>query len=139
RAWLAHTELDGLDYVHHSIQAETKKNEAASLFKAFALVKAPEAAPYMLDLKLNSKVPMLARQWLDDNPGNAIAGLIPAAAERGKRAEAALDFLRTAKRQGHAAFIEEQLQSAPAEVADKIRRDVLERVEVVYEPFDEAT
>jgi predicted DNA-binding WGR domain protein len=139
RAWLAHTELSGLDYIHSSIQAETNKNEAAGLFKAFALVKAPEAAPYMLDLKLNSKVPMLARQWLDENPGNAIAGLIPAAAERGKRAEAALDLLCTARRQGHAAFIEEQIKSAPAEVADKIRREVLEHVEVVHEPLDDAT
>ena len=139
RAWLAHTELSGLDYVHASIQAETNKNEARSLCEVFVLVKAPEAAPYMLDLKLNSKVPMLARQWLDENYGNAVAGLIPAAAERGKRAEAALDFLRNARRQGHAAFIEEQLRSAPAEVADKIRRDVLERVEVVHEPLDDAT
>ncbi len=93
----------------------------------------------MLDLKLNSKIPMLARQWLDDNPGNAVAGLIPAAAERGKRAEAALDFLRAARHQGHAAFIEEQLKSVPAEVADKIRREVLEHDEVVHEPLDDAT
>jgi predicted DNA-binding WGR domain protein len=139
RAWLAHTELTALDYVRDSIQKETNKDHARKLFELFALVKAPEAAPYMLELKLSSKVPMLARQWLDENLGSAIAGLIPAAAGRGKLAEVALEFLRDARRQGHEAFIAEQLRSAAPEIANRVRQEVLERVEVIREPLDDAT
>ena len=138
RAWLAHTELTALDYVRDTIQAETNKDLARKGMEVFCLVKAPEAAPHMLELKLNSKVPILARQWLDDNAGNAIAGLISIAAGRGKLAEAALDYLREAKRQGHGAFIEEQLRSAAPEVAARIRQEILAHVEVVHEPLDEA-
>jgi predicted DNA-binding WGR domain protein len=138
RAWLAHTEFAALDYVQQSIQAETNKDRARKLMEVFCLVKAPEAAPHMMELKLNSKVPMLARQWLDGYPGNAIAGLIPTAAGRGKLAEAALDYLREAKRRGHAGFIEEQLKSAAPEIAARIRQEVLERVEIVHEPLDDA-
>ena len=112
--WLAHSGLNGLDYVYESIQAETNKNEAASLFKDFALVKAPEAAPYMLELKLNSKIPMLARQWLDENPRQRHRGADPHGRRtRQKGRRQALDFLRETRRQGHAVFIEEHLKSVP--------------------------
>jgi predicted DNA-binding WGR domain protein len=137
RAWLAHSELAALDYIRDNIQAEKNKQEALELMEVFCLVKAPEAAPHMLELKLSSKVPMLPKQWLADNPGNAIAGLIPAAAGRGKLAESALDYLREAKRQGHGPFIEEQLPSAPPEIAARVRQEVLQRVEVVREAFDD--
>jgi predicted DNA-binding WGR domain protein len=137
RAWLAHTEFAGLDYVQQNVQRETYKYSAGQLLEAFCLVRAPEAAPSMLELKLSSKVPMRAKQWLEDNLGNAIAGLIPVAAGRGKLAEAALDFLRDAKERGHAAFIEQQLQSATPEIANRIRQEVLERVEIVQEAFED--
>ncbi len=139
RAWLAHTEFSGLDYVRDAIQAQTNKDEARKLLESFCLVQAPEAAPYMLELKASSKAPTLARQWLDENPGNAIAGLIPVAVGRGKLADAALDSLREAKQAGHADFIQEQLQQAAPEAVAKVRHEVLERVEIVREAFDDAT
>ncbi|HTU19290.1 MAG TPA: DUF4132 domain-containing protein, partial [Gemmataceae bacterium] len=137
RAWLAHTELTALDYVSQNIQAETNKNSASRMIEVFRLVKAPEAAGPMLELKLNSKASASARQWFEDNPGDAIAGLIPVAASRGKLAEAALDYLREAKQQGHGTFLEQQLQSAPPEIAARVRQEVLERVEVIREAFED--
>ncbi|HTU93527.1 MAG TPA: DUF4132 domain-containing protein, partial [Gemmataceae bacterium] len=136
RAWLVNTEMAGLDLVRDSIHPSNREH-AEKLLTAFALVKAPEAAPHMLELKLNSKAPGLARQWLDDNPGNTIAGLIPVAGGRGKLAEAALDYLREAKRQGHGPFIVEQLKSASAEIAARVRQEVMERVEVIREAFED--
>src|SRR5262249_19737379 len=100
-------------------------------------VKAPEAAPFMLELRVNSRAPALARQWLDEQPGNAVAGLLPVAAGRGKLADAAVEYLRDARRQRLADFIQQQLKGAPAEVADRVRREVLEHAEKVYEPFDD--
>src|SRR5262249_14491659 len=91
------------------------------------------AAPHMLELKSNSKAPGLARQWLEENPGNAIAGLIPLAAEKGKLADAAVEFLREARRKRAGAFSEERLKQAPAEKGAKERQAVLEQEEKVYE------
>ncbi len=52
------------------------------MLEIFKLVKAPEAAPYMLELKLSSKAPQIAHQWLDENPEQSIADLIPVTTER---------------------------------------------------------
>ena len=99
-------------------------------------MQAPEAAPHALALRLNSKVAGPAGAWLDDNPGNAIAGLIPIAAGKDKLAEAAVEFLRAAKKKGYGDFIAEQLKTVPADVAAKVRETVLEQEEKVYEPLD---
>jgi hypothetical protein len=139
RAWLAHTELDRLDYVRDCIQKETNKLDARTLLGTFTLVKAPEAAEHMLDLKLTSKAPMVARAWLDENVGNAIAGLIPVAAGRGRLADAALDYLRKAHSEGHASFIEEQLAASPPEAARRVRQEVLENAAAAIPPLDDAT
>jgi hypothetical protein len=139
RAWLAHTELSGLDRLRDDVLEASVKEAVEQVLEVFCLVKAPEAAPFLLELKLKSKAPSLARQWLDEEVGNAVAGLIPVAAGRGKLAEAALDYLREAKRRGHADVIAEQLQAAPPDVANRVRRDVLEQAAPTLDPFDEAT
>jgi predicted DNA-binding WGR domain protein len=139
RAWLAHTELSGLNLVRDAVLAATNKQEAEGLMSAFCLVQAPEVAPAMLELKSNSKAPGLARQWLDENTGNAIAGLIPVAAEKGKLADAAVEFLREARRKGAGGFIEERLKQTPAEIAAKVRQAVLEHEEKVFEPLTAKT
>src|SRR5206468_1207486 len=91
----------------------TNREEATRIVEMLCLVKAPEAAPHLLELRLSSKAPQPARRWLDEQVGNAVAGLLPVAAGRGKLAEAALDYLREAKRKGFAAFIEAQVKQAP--------------------------
>ena len=48
RATLAHLEYRAFDLIRNSILQAGSKKEAAPLIKAFAIVKAPEAAPYML-------------------------------------------------------------------------------------------
>ncbi len=93
----------------------------------------------MLEIRLSSRNSGPARQWLEQQLGNAIAGLIPTAAGRGKVAEAAIEFLRQAKRKGHAELIARLVEQAPAEVADKVRKSVVDYVEKVYTPFDDAT
>src|SRR5262249_40216861 len=137
--WLAHTEYAGLDLVRDQILSLTNKDECDSLLEALCLVKAPEAAPFMLELRNQAKGPGRARQWLDEQAGNAIAGLIPSAAGRGKVAEMAVEFLRDAKRRGLTSLIEEQVAHADPAVADAVRRLVLEHSERVYPPLDEKT
>jgi predicted DNA-binding WGR domain protein len=139
RGWLAHTELTGLDYLRDSIAGLTNKNEAEKVFEVFRLVRAPEAAPHALELRLGSKAQKAAGQWLNDNPGNAIAGLIPLAAGQGKLAAAAVEHLRDAKDKGHGGFIEEQLKAAAPEVAAKVRQEVLAHQMPVYPLLDAKT
>jgi predicted DNA-binding WGR domain protein len=137
RAWLAHTEYAQLDYLRDNVLAEGNKETADKIVEVLCLVRAPEAAPPLFDIRLGSKVPQRARAWMDGQPGNAIAGLLPVAAGRGKAAEAAVEFLRTAKKSGRGPFIEEQARKAPADVAERVRALVLEHVEKVYEPLTE--
>lgn len=138
REWLAVTEWNALDVVRDSILDISKREEVEILIERFgAAIEAPEAAPVMLELKMQSKAPALARQWLEEHLGCAIAGLVSVAAGKGKLAEAALDFLREKKRQGHADLIGKLLKGAPAEAASRVREEVLEREEKIYEPLDE--
>jgi predicted DNA-binding WGR domain protein len=136
RAWLANTEFAGLDLLRDAIRRSSNKPGAEALFKVFRLVRAPEAAPHMLELKLNSKVQGPAGEWLDENPGEAVAGLIPVAAGVGKLAEAAVEYLLATKTKGHNDFIAEQLKAATPEVAARVREAVLGHEEKVYNPLD---
>lgn len=140
RAFLACTEYAALDCVRDSVLGETNKEKCADLLQAFALVNAPEAAAAMLECKLSAKTPGIARDWLDFHVGNAVAGLVETAGGRNKLADAAMDYLRVAKRQGRADLIAAALDSvANPEVAAKIRREVLDREERIVEPFTDAT
>ena len=132
RTWLAITEFSGLDYARDLILAESRKDECERFIKEFARVKAPEAAPHMLELKISAKGPAPARKWLDQQVGNAIAGLLPVAAGRGKLAEAAIEYLREAKRKGHESLVRAAVQGAAPAVAEVVRKSVLEHVEKVY-------
>jgi predicted DNA-binding WGR domain protein len=136
RGWLAHTELTGLDYLRDCVTGAWSRKDAEKLVPVFNLVRAPEAAPNVLALWLDSPVRSAAAEWLAANPANAIAGLVPVTAGQDKLAEAAVNFLRDAKKKGHAALIEEQLKGAPAAAADKVREAVLAHEEKVYEPLD---
>ena len=135
RAFLACTELSALDVAAESICRETNKEEAAELVEALALVRAPEAAEPMLYCVQNSKAPGIARDWLDRYVGNAIAGLAATAGGRGKLAEAAVQYLRDAKRNGHLKLIKGSLKGLDAEAAQKVRKDVVDFKEKVYRPF----
>jgi predicted DNA-binding WGR domain protein len=136
RAWLAHTELSELDYLRDTIAGVSDRQKAEKLFAVLALARAPEAAPHVLSLRRNSKAARPASDWLDANAGITIAGLIPVAAGQGQLAAAAVEYLRGAKKRGHADFIAEQLKGAPSDVAARVRSAVLEHEEKVYELLD---
>ncbi len=138
RAWLAHTEYAALDYICESILAAGNKEEAEAMLEVFKLVKASEAAPYMLELKLSSKAPSIARQWLDDNLEHSVAGLIPVTTERGRLTEAAIEWFRLVKRRGHEDLIRAYVEAISVN-ADKVRAEVLESKEENYVPFDHTT
>src|SRR5207302_1454825 len=48
RAWLAHFELDAVDWIRDTIQALPSKEQATRVLEVLCLVKAPAAAPHLL-------------------------------------------------------------------------------------------
>lgn len=137
QAWLAHTGYGALDYVRDTIAGEGNKDEAEKLLKALTCVHAPEAAPIMLELMLTSKAPKVARQWLEENPAHAVAGLVPLVGGRGKLAEAAADYLRVLKRKGGEALIRSAAEQLPQEAQERLNAEVLEYQDAAGDPLDE--
>jgi predicted DNA-binding WGR domain protein len=149
RAWLAHTEYGALDWICDSILAcprrsisgdalvlaANNRELAEKLVDAFALVNAPEAAPHMLELMLSSPACSQARRWLYANPVHTIAGLAPVPAGRGRLADAAVELLQSLKRCGHQELIRTALARQQVEVAEPVRRRLLELDEAQPPPF----
>jgi hypothetical protein len=92
----------------------------------------------MLELRRSSQGPLPARVWLDEQVGNAIAGLLPVAAGDGELAGAAVEFLRESTRAGLAPLIEERLRRAKKDVAERVRRTVLEHEAKAPAPLDDS-
>ncbi|KAF3885660.1 DUF4132 domain-containing protein [Tolypothrix bouteillei] len=140
RIWLAYTEYSALDWVCRSII------QSPDLLESFTeAIKAPEAAPYMLELWLSLKTPQLARQWLEDNPVEAIVGLIPVAAgnvhppinvKPSEMSRGALDFLKSMKRKGFDSIIQAALERESPEIAERIRVKIFNSEDLSYIPFD---
>jgi hypothetical protein len=133
-AWLAHTELADLAFIRDSVLACTQKAGAERLLDGFALVKAPEAAPLLLELKLAGKAPQMAGQWLEEDPARTAAGLVGLASHRGKLGEAAQQILRDLSRAGHAEVVETVLEQSSA--PGRVRKVIAEQVEPASTPFD---
>ncbi|MCA9167432.1 MAG: DUF4132 domain-containing protein [Planctomycetales bacterium] len=137
---LACTEYSMLDCLVKKILEQTNKELCLEYLEILARVRAPEAALPMLECKLSAKSPAIAREWLEKNIGNAITGLIEAVDCRGKLADAAIDYLRDAKRKGYDQVIAAAVQNAKSETAAaKVTAEVLDYQERVYEPFGESS
>ncbi len=138
RAFLAHTEYAALDLIRDSVQVDSREL-ASELTAEFGRVQAPEAAPLMLELTYSSKAPREARRWLEQNSEHALVGLVPAAAGRGRLADAAQEYLRQFSRRGGKELLAAALAEAPADMAARVRSAVLEGPEAVVELFDAAS
>jgi hypothetical protein len=141
RAWLAKTELSALDVLCRSTQTDEQ-------LEVFALVKAPEVAPYMMELWLSLKKPQLARQWLEDNLNHSVVGLMPVVAsvwntpvkvKLNELQKAAIDFLQSLKRKGYEPLIRAALEQENPEIADKVRDLLFGVEETTLIPLDHST
>lgn len=147
-ACIARTEFATLDLIRDCCMSETNRQYVTQLIKAFSSLKALEVAPYMLELMLVSKAPEIAQNWLDENRDCAILGLmtvvggnfpVAAKAKPQQMTDGAIAFLRRMKRKGYAELIQAASERESTEVADKIRKAVLDYEEINYPPFDEQT
>jgi hypothetical protein len=93
RAWIAHTEYAGLDWVARTICQTKDKSIAAELVDVLALVLAPENVEAMLTVSMGSKVPERANAWLARHVGHAAVGYASLASSAGPLASTALKRL----------------------------------------------
>ncbi|MEQ1829395.1 MAG: DUF4132 domain-containing protein [Pirellula sp.] len=139
KGFLACTEYSALDLIADSVCRRTNKEDSETILKGLALVQAPEAAEPMLRCRVECRAPQLAREWLDKNVGHAVNGLIKTAAGTGKLSDAAIDYLRLARKQGHTEIIEAAIQACDDQTAAaKVRSLVLDFVERIYHPLTDA-
>lgn len=138
---LACTELKSLDLLVSAICRIGNREECTEMMSVLALVRAPEAAEPILECRLNSKASAVARDWMDQYVGNCVAGLVETAGQRGKLGDAAIDYLRGVKRNGHEQLIRQHVDQAGKDSAGaaRIQKEVLDHVERTYTPFDEKT
>jgi predicted DNA-binding WGR domain protein len=148
RTCLAYMGEIAFDIIRQAIFRAWQKEDTAKLIQAFSAVKAPEAAPYMLEFWLFSKAPYMAQNWFDENPIHAILGLIPIVggeipksveATASQMTNAAIAFLRKMKRKGYTQLIQAAIERESAEVAESVRKSVLEHEEITYPLLDEQT
>jgi len=131
RAWLAHTELAGLEYLAESVR-KSSSGTATRLVEVLCLVEAPQAARLLLELRLEGYGCSAERRWFHQQVGNAVAGLLPSAAGRGKFADAVRHYLREVNRRGLGGVIETHLQQATPAVVNKVRATILQADEPDY-------
>lgn len=138
RAWLAHTETRALDYLRDSALGGPG-HQANRLIETLCAVEAPAAARPLLELQLAGQATPALRRWFATQPGNAVAGLLPLAAGRGRLGDAVRHYLRELHRRGHTAVLEEQLKAADPAVASRVRRHLLAFHENSQPPMDATT
>jgi predicted DNA-binding WGR domain protein len=140
RGLLACTGTALLDRVVENIQALMIRDRYEALIKVLALVRSPEIAGPMFEFRISSKAPAIARDWLDANVGNAVAGAIELASGRGKLADEAIDYLKGIKRRGFESVIVEALAKAcQTDSAERVQAEVLDLEEKEYVAFDQNT
>ncbi|MDX2270700.1 MAG: DUF4132 domain-containing protein [Cyanobacteriota bacterium] len=141
RGWLYYSQYQGLDIVYENVLAgsQASRDHGAELLKVLSLVEAPEIAPYMLELMLQSKLAIPAIEWLKKHPQLTIVGLLPLASGKGRSADAAVQWLRDLVWQGWGSSIAAILQTQPPEAAAKLTALLLESPTAGIPPLDEQT
>ncbi|MCG8651231.1 MAG: DUF4132 domain-containing protein, partial [Pirellulales bacterium] len=141
RGFLACTEYAALDVLADQVCVQTNKDDAAGLLKVLCLVRAPEAAEPILQCRLSSRSPAIARDWLEKYVGNCVHGLLDTTVNKGKLGEAAIDYLRGVKRGGREALIAKAVKQAGKKSAGaaRVQQEVLDFEEKIYEPMDAKT
>lgn len=140
RSLLACTGIALLDRVVENILALTNRDDCEALLKVLAQVRSPEVAGPMFECRMSSKAPAIARDWLDANMGNAVAGAIELASGRGKLADEAIDYLKGVKRRGFESVIAEALaKTGQTDSVGRVQAEVLDHEEKEYAEFDQNT
>jgi predicted DNA-binding WGR domain protein len=135
RAWLAHTEDAELDYAVERFVKHYDKDSVSSMAKLIARVQTERAVAPMLRILTESKAPLVAKEWLADDPARAIAGLVPIAAGDGPQTAAALSLLGTLNAEGHGEPIRAATAKLDSAAQEKLRLAIFENPEATAQPF----
>ena len=139
--FIANTGVSALDLVADHVCEQGNKDDAATVMAVLAKIRAPEAAEHILRCRLESKAAGAARDWMNFNIGNCVAGLLETAGQKGKLGDAAIGYYREVKRNGHEDLIAKYVKKAGKKStgAARIQTEVLDHKEKVYRPLDAKT
>jgi hypothetical protein len=94
QAWLAHTELQELDWIAESVKGAHNKAGKNSAFGVFKKLVYPEAVPHVLSLWQEPQLASEALSWLVANPEIVAEALTPIALGSNGKSKLALKYLR---------------------------------------------
>jgi hypothetical protein len=125
RAWLAHTELDGLDWLAYSIPNLRYSAAQNQVFKTLKGIAEPETVLPMLELCENKKFGADALRWLDANPDRSSKVLVPLALTGHPQATQIEKYLRHMLEQQQISWLEPEVLKLDAEAQVRFRSEIL--------------
>ena len=126
KVWVAHTELDGLDWIAFSIKQRHNKSGKKSGFSIFKKLPVIEAVPHVLDLWQDDHLRAEALSWLVKYAELTAQALTPIALSKASNAKLALKYLRRMVSMGQVELLEAQLETLSPEQQAQFKTDVLE-------------
>lgn len=137
-AWIAHTELTGLDWVAQSIKNRGNKTERKSAFKIFKKICVAEAVPHVLALWEDEHLVSEVLDWLVKNPEIVVESLTPLALRDDKQSKLAMKYLRRMVSMGQTAALEAMLPNLDAADQERFQKEILEFYVSDVPEFDES-
>ncbi len=126
RAWIAHTELNGLDWVSYSVKMRGNKADKKSAFGIFKKLSVVEAVPHVLALWEDAHIKSEALAWMMNHDDITAQGLTPIALEGKTNSKLALKYLRRMVSMGQTDVLEAQLENLTPEQQAEFTAEVLE-------------
>jgi len=125
-AWLAHTELQGLDWLAYSVQQRTSKKDKKTAFNIFKKLECVEAVPHVLELWQDPQLAGEALSWLVKNPDMTAEALTPIALSDAPHAQLAQQYLRRMVSMGQTEILEGMLTTLDADAQERFTSNILE-------------
>lgn len=131
--WLYLTGTRDLEPIREAVLSAKSKQQCAKLIEAAGCVRSPAMAALMLEFAERSVAPSTAAAWLAEEVGNAIAALVPIAADgKHKRSSVAVRYLNEQRKLGRVHLIEPHLVKLTEPQAQRLRKLVLDVQDRTY-------
>ena len=137
QAWLAHTELDGLDWIAQSVRRRGSKRYKKTAFNIFKKLRSIEAVPHVLSLWDDPQLVLDVLDWLNKDPDLTAKALMPLVFTNSPNAKLAVKYMRRMVSIGQTEILEAHMGDLLPEQQDKFTADVLKFYESDVPEFTE--
>jgi hypothetical protein len=138
QAWLAHTELDGLDWLAHSIAQYWRGAAKEKSFKVFKDLLYPEAVLPVLSLWEEDNASSVALKWLVNNPRLVAETLVPLAFTQHPQAALIQKYLQRMHSMQQTALLEVEMLKLDEVGQARFRAEILGFHQAASDELDES-